>query len=117
MKKIKIITLCIISFIVQSCASLNSETIIEPNKTFVLGEGKHASYSAIVKNIGNVNLEIFKQELGREKISAGILKINQENSFDIAKNTAVFFQNYSSSKTVRLKIKLVGTSNLSMGYQ
>jgi hypothetical protein len=94
-----------------------SETIIEPNKTFVLGEGKHVGYSANVKNIGGVDIEIFKQELGSEKISVGILKVNQESSFDIAKNTAVFFQNYSSSKTVRIKIKLVGTSNLSMGYQ
>jgi len=33
-----------------------------------VGEGNHVAYYAKVKNIGNVDIEIFKQELGGEKI-------------------------------------------------
>jgi len=91
MKKI-IILIAIISFLIQSCAVLKSQTIIEPSKTFVLGEGNHVAYSAKVKNIGNVDIEIFKQELGGEKISVEILKVNQEENYEIPKNTAVFFK-------------------------
>lgn len=113
----KVIILIAIAFVIQSCASVFSETIIDPSKTFVLGEGKHVSFSATVKNVGNTAIEIFKQELDGEKISEGFLKVNQEETYEIPKNTAVFFQNSSPSKVVRIKIELFGTSNLSMGYK
>lgn len=113
----KVIICIAIAFAIQSCASLFSETIIDPSKTFVLGEGKHIGYTAKVKNMGFVAIEIFKQELDGEKTSVGFLKVNQEETYEIPKNTAVFFQNSSSSKQVRIKIELYGTSNLSMGYK
>ena len=113
----KVIILIVIAFIIQSCASLKSETYIDPAKTFALGEGEHVGYSAKVKNQGDEAIEIFQQELEGEKISVGILKVNQEETYEIPRNTAVFFQNSSSSKVVRIKIELYGTSNLSMGYK
>ena len=116
MKKV-IVLIVVVSFIIQSCASVFSETVIDPAKTFVLGEGKHVSYSAKVKNVGAVAIEIFKQELDGEKISVGMLKVNQEETYEIPRNTAVFFQNSNSSKRVTLKIELYGANNLSMGYK
>jgi len=116
MKKL-IIVIVIASFIIQSCASLTSQTLIEPNKTFVLGEGIHLAYSAKVKNTGNADIEIFKKELGGEKISVGILKVNQKETYEIPGNTAVFFQNLSKTKPVKIDIELRGTTNLSMGYK
>ena len=113
----KAIILIAIAFVIQSCASLKSETYIDPAKTFALGEGEHAGYSAKIKNQGDVAIEIFKQELEGEKISVGILKVNQEETYEIPRNTAVFFQNSNSSKRVTLKIELYGANNLSMGYK
>lgn len=116
MKK-SIIVIVISLFIIQSCASLTSQTLIEPNKTFVLGEGIHLAYSAKVKNTGNEDIEIFKQELEGEKVSVGILKVNQQETYKIPRNTAVFFQNLSKYKQVKIDIELRGTTNLSMGYK
>ena len=113
----KVFILIAIALVIQSCASVFSETIIDPAKTFVLGEGKHVGYSAKVKNVGAVAIEIFKQPIEGEKVSVGMLKVNQEETYEIPKNTAVFFQNSSPSKAVRIKIALYGTSNLSMGYK
>lgn len=113
----KVIILIAIALVIQSCASVFSETVIDPAKTFVLGEGKHVGYSAKVKNVGAVDIEIFKQELDGEKVSIGMLKVNQEETYEVKRNTAVFFQNSSPSKVVRIKIELYGTSNLSMGYK
>jgi hypothetical protein len=62
MKK-SIILIAIASFIIQSCASFTSQTLIGPNKTFVLGEGIHLAYSAKVKNTGGADIEIFNKEL------------------------------------------------------
>lgn len=116
MKK-SIIIIIVLAFIVQACAGVKSETLIGPNKTFVLGEGKHPAYSARVKNIGDVNIEIFTQALDGDKVSTGILKANQEETYEVPRNTAVFFQNGSSNKMVRIKVSIKGTSNLSMGYK
>ncbi len=112
-----IIILAIVSFIFQSCATLTSQTIIEPNKTFILGEGNHLGYTAEVKNTGSVEFEIFKRELEGEKIRVGILKVNQAETYEIPRNTMVYFQNQSKFKQVKVNIKLKGTSNLTMGYQ
>lgn len=117
----KVIIVIVIAFVFQSCATLNSGvysvTFIEPNKTFALGEGKHLSYSAKIKNIGIEDVEIFKQELQSKIMSIGVLKVGQIDKYEIPEDTAVFFKNYSKSKSAELSIELFGATNLSMGYK
>lgn len=64
-----------------------------------------------------MEIEIFKQSPVGDKISLGILKVNQVENYEIPKNTAVLFQNQSKSQTARIKIEFRGTSNLTMGYK
>ncbi len=115
MKKCFFIT-AFTSLVFYSCASLTSSTVIEPKQSFVLGEGKHASYSAKIKNEGLSDVEVFKTSNNEMPASLGVLKIGQEQNYNVPDNTKVIFKNLGNSKT-DLAIKLYGDKNLSMKYQ
>jgi hypothetical protein len=97
-------------------ADLTSNTIIEPNQSFVLGEGKHGDYKAKIINKGEVDVEVFGEREDEERKSLGVLKPNDKNEYNIAKNTKVIFKNLGN-KTATISIKLSGDTGLSMGYK
>lgn len=96
--------------------SLTSTTVIEPNQSFVLGEGKHGGYNAKLVNKGKVDIEIFTESEKEERKSVGVLKPNDKTEFTILKNTKVIFQNLGN-ETATIGIKLSGDTGLSMGYK
>jgi hypothetical protein len=95
---------------------LTSTTIIEPNQSFVLGEGKHGGYTAKIINKGEVDVEVFGERENEEIKSLGTLKPNDKNEYNIAKNTKVIVKNLGN-KTATIGIKLSGDTSLSMGYK
>ncbi len=95
---------------------LTSTAAIEPNQSFVLGEGKHNGYKAKLVNKGKVEIEVFTQSENESAKSAGILKPDEKVEFTIIKNTKVIFKNLGN-ETATLGIKLSGDTNLSMGYK
>jgi hypothetical protein len=97
-------------------ADLTSSTIIEPNQSFVLGEGKHGSYKAKITNNGNVDVEVFGERENEEKTSLGVLKPKDKSEYNVEKNTKVIFKNLGD-KTATIGIKLSGDTSLSMGYK
>jgi hypothetical protein len=96
--------------------TLTSTTYIEQNQSFVLGEGKHGSYSAKIVNKGKVDVEVFTAVEDEERKSAGVLKPNDKANFTVLKNTKVIFKNLGN-ETATIGIKLSGETNLSMGYK
>lgn len=96
--------------------SLTSTTVIEPNQSFVLGEGKHGGYNAKLVNKGKVDIEIFTESEKEKRKSVGILKPNDKAEFIILKNTKVIFKNLGDETAV-IGIKLSGDTGLSMGYK
>lgn len=96
--------------------SLTSTTVIEPNQSFVLGEGKHGGYNAKLVNKGKVDIEIFTESEKEERKSVGVLKPNDKTEFTILKNTKVIFKNLGN-ETATIGIKLSGDTSLSMGYK
>lgn len=100
-----------------SCSALNSGTIIEANKSFVLGQGQHGSYNAAIRNTGASPVEVFIQKSDqREAISLGILAKGDQNLYSVRRDTKVTFKNIGTESTL-LKIKLRGDKNLSMSYE
>jgi hypothetical protein len=103
--------------LLTSCSALNSGTIIEANKSFVLGQGQHGSYTASIKNTGLSPVEVFIQlNEQTEATSLGILRKGDQNQYKVRRDTKVTFKNMGTESTL-LKIKLSGDTNLSMGYQ
>ncbi len=96
--------------------SLTSTTFIEANQSFVLGEGKHGSYTAKIINKGNVEVEVFTALENEARKSLGVLKPDDKGEYNVAKDMQVVFKNLGAEKAV-INIKLSGETNLSMGYK
>ena len=96
--------------------SLTSTTIIEPNQSFVLGEGRHGAYTAKIVNKGKVDVEVSGERENEERKSLGVLKPDDRGEYNVAKNMKVIFKNLGD-KTATIGIKLSGDTGLSMGYK
>jgi hypothetical protein len=105
--------------LLSSCklfTALRSTTYIDSGKSFVLGEGQHASYKADVKNIGECPITILSYSIKGEESLLGTLQPNEIKSIDVAGNQMVCFRNENKEQAV-ISIKLRGTSNLTMSYE
>ena len=111
----KIIGLILFIATLQSCRTINSTTYIAPKEAFVLGEGKHGSYKAKVKNIGNSEIEIMQVDKAGNSVSLGILKQGDKGAYPVARNMTVMFSNLGKQEGI-LKIHARGDVNLSMGF-
>ena len=116
MKKKKFFILSVL-FILCACKSLTSVTSIEVNKSFVLGEGKHGSYSARIKNVGSDLIEVLIIDINKNSNSLGLLKVNQSATYQVLENNTVQFKNLSTSRNGIIEIKANGDTNLTMGYK
>lgn len=96
--------------------SLNSTTYIEANQSFVLGEGKHGSYSAKVINKGNVDVEVFSASENEERKPLGVLKPKDKSEYNVPKNKQVIFKNLGA-RTAVIGISISGETSLSMNYK
>jgi len=114
----KFLGLFLFAVLASSCGifgKLTSTTQIEANKSFVLGQGIHGSYNANIKNISQSDVEVFKSAADGAMVSLGILKPGDKQQYAVPKDTKVAFMNRGESMAL-IAIKLVGDTNLSMGY-
>ncbi|MBD1210904.1 MAG: hypothetical protein H9535_20940 [Ignavibacteria bacterium] len=116
MKKIIIALASSALVCIQSCASLFSTTTIEPNKSFVLGEGLHAAYDAQIQNVSTSDIDVIIVDNEGKQNSLGLLKVGEQKNYSVPANMAVRFKN-TSEISASIKIALFGDSNLSMGYK
>ena len=117
----RLLVLLLFSFVFfQSCSIfgvLTSQTTIEPEKSFVLGEGQHGSYTAVIQNTTNIPVEVFIQKYQSEvSASLGLLNKGDKQEYRVAKDNRVSFKNLGK-KVAEINIKLRGETNLSMGYK
>ena len=117
----RVLFLLLFSFVFfQSCsifAVLTSQTTIDPEKSFVLGEGQHGSYTAVIQNTTNIPVEVFIQKYQSEvSTSLGVLNKGDKREYRVAKDNRVSFKNLGKMVAV-INIKLNGDTNLSMGYK
>lgn len=107
-------------FFTAACSSLStltSVTYIDPQKSFVLGEGNHGSYVADIQNVGQDDIEVIAQGADGISKSLGVLKVNEKGHYDVPANTRVSFKNGSTSDKGVIQIRIKGDTGLSMGYK
>jgi len=68
-----------------------------------------------VKNISKSDVEVFKSNADGTMVSLGILEPGDKQQYAVPKDTKVAFMNIGQSMAF-IAIKLVGDTNLSMGY-
>lgn len=100
-----------------ACGTLKSVTYIDPQKSFVLGEGSHGRYVADIQNVGQDDIEVIAQGADGVSNSLGMLKVNEKGHYDVPANTRVSFKNTSTSNKGVIQIRIKGDTGLSMGYK
>jgi hypothetical protein len=105
-------------FLAYSCGvfgSLNSNTSIKPNETFVLGKNEHNAFKTYLKNEGTTPLKIYQAPLNGGTHSPVVIKPKETATIKTAKNTALIIENTGNEYgSVTLKVK--GDLNLGMTY-
>lgn len=111
MKKIVLVFLVVIS--ISSC-TLTSRTTIGPQKVFELGDGKHGSFKAVVKNDSDVAVDVYQVPLGGIEEKLISLKPGQQKTVRFDADTKAIFKN-TGNKEAALLLKVTGDTGLTMG--
>jgi hypothetical protein len=109
----KIVILFICAVFLSSCA-LTSQTNIGPQKAFELGDGRHGAFTAKVKNVSEVDIEVYQARFGDVEKKLVTLKPGQQKTIQFDADTKAIFKNNSAAKAV-VALKVTGDTGLSMG--
>lgn len=111
-----IITTIVLGLLLTSCSvftSLNSNTSIKPNESFLLGNNEHGNFKVTLKNVSNHPIEIHLAPINGGSYSYETLQINQTTRTKVPKNTAIVIEN-KSDQYAYVDINAKGDLNLSM---
>lgn len=117
MKKIIVVSLLFV--FISSCSifsTLNSNTSIKPNESFVLGNNEHGSFKVVLKNISNHDLRLVMAPISGGTHSPLIVAPNEIVIVKADKNTALIIEN-KSTEPAHVDLKVTGDIGLSMGYK
>ena len=109
----KMVFLLVVAAAISSC-SLTSRTSIGPQKAFELGNGQHGSFKAVVKNDGDVAVDVFEVPLSSAEKKLLTLQPGQQKTVRFAADTKAVFKN-NSNKEATVKLKVTGDTGLTMG--
>lgn len=98
-----------------SCGTINSGLNIAPGQEFRLGENEHGSFSVFATNAGAVAVTVLEEAVGGERVELATLVPGASVEQRFRADTIAIFLN-SSQSPARLDVKIVGDTNLSMGY-
>ena len=113
------ITTFLLGLLFTSCSifsSLNSNTSIKSNDSFLLGNNEHGKFNIILKNVSNHEIEIYFAPINGGSYSRQIVRINEVITTKVAKNTAIVIEN-KSNEYASVDIKATGDLNLEMTYK
>lgn len=114
-----IITTFIFAATITSCSlfsSLTSNTTINPNESFILGDNEHGTFVVQLKNVSNHDLKIIMAPIAGGKHSPIIVSPKETISIKAEKNTALVIEN-RSDEMASVDLKITGDTGLSMGYK
>jgi hypothetical protein len=115
-KHLVFFTFCAICIMFNSGCALHSTTYIKANDAFVLGNNKHGSFRASLKNISKHPITVHEAPIDGGKHSETTVQPNQKVSVKVDRNTALIVTNASNTEAA-VQLKVTGDTGLSMGYK
>ena len=106
----------IASVLVLISCSLQSNTIIKPYESFVLGNNQHGRFNVKLTNLSPNAVEVYNAPVGGGKHSFQTVKPNKRLTLKVDKNTALVIDN-KSADTANVQLHVTGDVGLSMGYK
>ena len=104
---------------ISSCSifgSLTSNTTIQPNDSFVLGNNEHGTFKVKLKNGSNHDLKIFMAPIAGGTHSPITVSPNETVSLKVQSDTALVIEN-NSNESASVDLYVTGDTGLSMGYR
>ncbi|MBL0234944.1 MAG: hypothetical protein IPQ08_15005 [Chitinophagaceae bacterium] len=99
-----------------SCSTLNSNTVIKPNDSFILGNNQHGRFKVKLQNVSKNEIEVYQAPINGGKHSSQIVNPDNKVTIAVDANTALFIVN-KSKDTASVNLKVTGDLGLSMGYK
>lgn len=105
-------------FLFSSCGlgSLTSNTTIEPNNSFILGNNIHNKFNVKLTNNSKNNLKVFLAPIDGGTHSPQYVKPKQTVFVKVSKNTGLIIEN-NTKDTANVDLKVKGDTGLNMGYK
>jgi hypothetical protein len=115
-KLIAIVTIVIATTSCSIFKSVTSNTTIQPNDSFVLGDNIHGEFSVRLKNVSKNAIVVYHAPNNGGKHTFDTVKPNQTIKVKVERNAALVVENKSNEEaSVDLLVK--GDTGLSMGYK
>lgn len=111
----KIIFLGLFIAMLASACSLTSNTTIQPNDRFLLGNNPHGSFKVKLKNMGNQAVEVYQAPINGGRHSSQTVQPRQRVTVRVGSNTALVIAN-ASVDNASVNLKVTGDLGLSMAY-
>ncbi len=109
----------VLAIALSSCgifSSLQSNTSITPNNSFILGSNKHGKFSAKLTNVSKQPLEIELKPIDGNATLLKTVEPNETVKVNVPSNTAIIIKN-NSNDTVSVDLNVKGDTGLSMTYK
>jgi hypothetical protein len=113
------ITTLLFSLMLASCSvfgSLTSNTTIQPNDSFILGNNEHGSFKVKLKNVSTHSLKVFMAPIVGGTHSPVMVNPNESITVKTDRNTALIIEN-KSNEVASVDLYVTGDTGLSMGYK
>lgn len=94
---------------------LGSATTIPPSKTFELGGNGNGAFSAEVSNVGSSAVTISQRQSNGQATALGQLQPGDKQTLTFGAGSTAVFAN-PSAQSAELGLKVIGDTNLRMGY-
>ncbi len=95
--------------------SVTSNTIIQPQESFVLGNNEHGKFSVRLRNVSAEDLIIHRSPIAGGRHSFVTVQPNKTVHVNVEMNTALVIENRNNS-TASVNLVIKGDTGLGMGY-
>lgn len=115
----KLFAIIAILIATTSCSmfkTITSNTTIQPNDSFVLGNNMHGAFSVKFKNVSKNAVTVYRAPIEGGKHSFVIVRPNETVKVHVEKNTALVVEN-KSNEVASVDLLVKGDTGLSMGYK
>jgi hypothetical protein len=115
----KILTIIIVGVGITSCSmfkTITSNTVIQPNDSFVLGDNIHGAFKVKFKNVSKNAVTVYRAPNSGGKHSFVTVQPNETIKVKVEPNTALVVEN-KSNDVASVDLLVTGDTGLSMGYK
>ncbi|WP_266368331.1 hypothetical protein [Tellurirhabdus rosea] len=112
-KLLTLICAALLTIAATACSALKSDLTVRPGKQFELGGNRNGAFTAQVRNVGSVAVQVTERLADGRRVSLGTFGPGDQKTIRFAAGSAALIDN-TASKPARLLLVVTGDKDLSM---